>query len=58
MRQAGGRQFADVVIAVSPGAAVGQGHAAADAVEAAVERALPDADVVVHVEPLQETRPA
>ena len=55
MRQAGGRQFADVVIAVSPGAAVGQGHAAADAVEAAVERALPDADVVVHVEPLQET---
>lgn len=55
MRQAGGRQFADVVIAVSPGAAVGQGHAAADAVEAAVERALPEADVVVHVEPLQET---
>jgi len=43
------------VIAVSPGAAVGQGHAAADAVEAAVERALPEADVVVHVEPLQET---
>jgi divalent metal cation (Fe/Co/Zn/Cd) transporter len=54
MRQAGGRQFADVVIAVSPGAAVGQGHAAADAVEAAVERALPNADVVVHVEPLGE----
>ncbi len=54
MRQAGGRQFADVVIAVSSGAAVGQGHAAADAVEAAVEAALPEADVVVHVEPLQE----
>jgi divalent metal cation (Fe/Co/Zn/Cd) transporter len=53
MRQAGGRQFADVVIGVSPGAAVGQGHAAADAVEAAVERALPNADVVVHVEPLE-----
>jgi cation diffusion facilitator family transporter len=53
MRQAGGRQFADVVIAVSPGAAVGQGHAAADAVEEAVERALPNADVVVHVEPLE-----
>lgn len=52
MRQAGGRQFADVVIGVSPGAAVGQGHAAADAVEAAVEDALPNADVVVHVEPL------
>ena len=54
MRQAGGRQFADVVIAVSPGAAVGQGHAAADAVEAAVTRALPNADVVVHVEPIDE----
>ena len=55
MRQAGGRQFADVVIGVPPAAAVGQGHAAADAVEAAVERALPNADVVVHVEPLEDT---
>jgi cation diffusion facilitator family transporter len=54
MRQAGGRQFADVVIGVPPGAAVGQGHAAADAVEAAVEGALPNADVVVHVEPLED----
>jgi cation diffusion facilitator family transporter len=54
MRQAGGRQFADVVIGVPPGAAVGQGHAAADAVEAAVERALPHADVVVHVEPIED----
>ena len=36
MRQAAGRQFADVVIGVPPGAAVGQGHAAADAVEDAV----------------------
>jgi len=51
LRQAGGRAFADVVIAVSPGAAVGQGHAAADRVEAAVQRALPESDVVVHVEP-------
>jgi cation diffusion facilitator family transporter len=53
MRQAAGRQFADVVIGVSPSAAVGQGHAAADAVEAAVGRALPNADVVVHVEPIE-----
>ena len=51
MRQAAGRQFADVVIAVPPGAAVGQGHAAADAVEEAVHGALPLSDVVVHVEP-------
>src|ERR671932_1757193 len=54
MRQAGGRHFADVVIGVSPGAAVSQGHAAADAVEAAVEDALPGTDVVVHVEPRSE----
>jgi divalent metal cation (Fe/Co/Zn/Cd) transporter len=55
MRQAGGRQFADVVIGVSPVAAVGEGHAAADAVEAALEKALPGSDVVVHVEPLEDT---
>ena len=54
MRSAAGRHFADVVIAVSPSAAVGQGHAAADEVEAAVERALPETDVVVHVEPTEE----
>ncbi len=52
MRQAAGRYFADVVIGVSIDAAVGQGHAAADAVERAVQAALPEADVVVHVEPL------
>ena len=51
MRQAAGRQFADVVIGVNFDAAVGQGHAAADAVERAVQSALPEADVVVHVEP-------
>ena len=53
LRQAGGRTFADVVIDISPGAAVGQGHAAADRVEEAVQRALPggEVDVVVHVEP-------
>ena len=51
MREAGGRQFADVVIGVPSGAAVGQGHAAADSVEEAVQAALPLSDVVVHVEP-------
>ena len=54
MRQAGGRQFADVVITVSPDAAVGQGHAAADRVEAALHDALPESDVVVHVEPQED----
>ena len=51
MRRAAGRHFADVVIGVPPTAAVEQGHAAANAVEAAVERAVPGSDVVVHVEP-------
>jgi divalent metal cation (Fe/Co/Zn/Cd) transporter len=54
MRQSGPRQFADVVITVPPGAAVGQGHAAADRVEAALHDALPGSDVVVHVEPAQD----
>jgi cation diffusion facilitator family transporter len=54
MRQAGSQQFADVVIGVPPGAAVGQGHAAADAVEAALHEALPESDVVVHVEPQED----
>jgi len=54
MRQAGGQQFADVVVGVSSAAAVGQGHAVADAVEEALERALPGSDVVVHVEPLPD----
>jgi cation diffusion facilitator family transporter len=53
MRQAGSRQFADVVIRVPPGAAVGQGHAAADRVEAALHDALPGSDIVVHVEPAE-----
>jgi cation diffusion facilitator family transporter len=53
MRQAGGRVFADVVIGVTYDAAIGQGHAAADAVERAVQSALPEADIVVHVEPME-----
>ena len=54
MRQAGPRQFMDVVITVPPGAAVGQGHAAADRVEDALTAALPGSDVVVHVEPQED----
>jgi cation diffusion facilitator family transporter len=51
VRRSGGSHFADVVIGIAPGAAVGQGHAAADRVEEAIRVELPDADVVVHVEP-------
>jgi cation diffusion facilitator family transporter len=51
MRRAADRHFADVVIGVAASAQVGQGHALADAVESAVEGAVPGSDVVVHVEP-------
>lgn len=51
VREAAGAYFVDVVVGVRPDAAVGQGHALADAVEAAVRGPLPRADVVVHVEP-------
>lgn len=51
VRESGGAHFADVVIGIPPGAAVGQGHAAADRVEEALRERVPDLDVVVHVEP-------
>jgi cation diffusion facilitator family transporter len=51
VRRSGGSHFADVVIGIAPGAAVGQGHAAADRVEDALREVLQDVDVVVHVEP-------
>jgi cation diffusion facilitator family transporter len=55
LREAAGRHFVDVVVGVRPDAAIGQGHAVADAVEAAVRQALPGSDVVVHVEPDEAT---
>jgi cation diffusion facilitator family transporter len=51
VREAAGAYFVEVVVGVQTDAAVGQGHAVADAVEDAVRDALPGADVVVHVEP-------
>ncbi len=51
IRRSAGSFLADVVIGVAATDHVGQGHALADAVEAAVEAALPGSDVVVHVEP-------
>ena len=53
LRESGGRYFADVVVAIPPGRAVVEGHAAADEVERAIEQVLPNSDVVVHVEPLR-----
>lgn len=51
LRESAGRYFADVVVAIPPGRAVIEAHAAADEVERAVEQVLPNSDVVVHVEP-------
>jgi cation diffusion facilitator family transporter len=54
LRESGGHYFADAVVAVAPGQAIVEGHGTADAVEAAVREALPDSDVVVHLEPRRE----
>jgi cation diffusion facilitator family transporter len=54
LRESGGHYFADATIGAAPDQALVASHKAADRVEAAVRRALPDADVVVHVEPLRE----
>jgi cation diffusion facilitator family transporter len=51
LRESAGRYFADAVVTVPAGRPVVEAHQTADAVEAAVEDALPGSDVVVHVEP-------
>ena len=55
MRQAGGKTFADVVVAIAPDAGLAAGHALADDVEQAITEALGDGDVVVHVEPNEDS---
>jgi cation diffusion facilitator family transporter len=54
LRESGGQYFADAVVAVPPGQALVESHGVADDVEAAVRRALPNSDVVVHLEPQLE----
>jgi cation diffusion facilitator family transporter len=54
LRESGGHYFADAVVGVPPGQAVVESHDTADALEAAVRRALPDTDVLVHLEPRRE----
>jgi cation diffusion facilitator family transporter len=51
-RYAAGRNFVDLVVGVAPDAAITQAHATADAIERKVEQALPNTEVLVHVEPL------
>ena len=54
VREGGGHYYAEVVIGVSPEAAVAEGHAAADQIERALVRVLHGGEVVVHVEPRDE----
>ena len=51
LRRSGPDAFADVTLRVRPDLTLARGHEIADAAEAAVQRLLPGADVVVHVEP-------
>jgi cation diffusion facilitator family transporter len=51
IRHAAGRDFVDLVVAVSADAGLAQAHTTADAIEDAIRRELPAADVLVHVEP-------
>ncbi|HEX2105717.1 MAG TPA: cation diffusion facilitator family transporter [Solirubrobacteraceae bacterium] len=50
-RYAAGRDFVDLVVAISADAGLAQAHTTADAIESAVSRHLPGSDVLVHVEP-------
>jgi cation diffusion facilitator family transporter len=51
VRQAAGRHFVDLVVALRADAGLAQAHTTADAIEDAVRGELPGADVLVHVEP-------
>jgi cation diffusion facilitator family transporter len=51
VRRSGQRYFVDVTMSVPRTASLEQAHIASDAVEQHIEKIVPDADVVVHVEP-------
>ena len=51
VRDVAGRIYADVTLGVPPASAASETHRIADHVEAAIQRAAPDSDVVVHTEP-------
>ena len=51
IRQAAGRHFVDLVVALSADAGLAQAHTTADAIEDTIRDELPGADVIVHVEP-------
>src|SRR3954447_25511304 len=50
-RHAAGRNFVDLVVAMSADEGLAQAHTTAHAIESAIRRQLPGSDVLVHVEP-------
>ncbi len=52
LRQSGNRTFVDLVIGVERGRSLESGHAVGTTVEQRIRDVLPNADVVVHVDPL------
>jgi cation diffusion facilitator family transporter len=55
VRRSGPEAFADVTLTVDRGTSVERAHQVATEAEAAVQKCLPGADVVVHVEPADTT---
>ncbi len=58
LRRSGAASFADVTLRVARDTTLESGHAIADAAELAVQRLLPGADVMVHIEPARLETPA
>jgi cation diffusion facilitator family transporter len=54
LRRAGNKLFVDLVVAVGRTSTFADAHAVADRVENAVQKQVPNADVVVHVEPVAD----
>lgn len=53
-RQAGSRKFVEFHLLVPGSMFVRQAHAHADRVENAIQQALPDAEVTIHIEPVED----
>ncbi|MBX7106572.1 MAG: cation diffusion facilitator family transporter [Gemmataceae bacterium] len=53
-RQAGNRPFVDFHLLVPGSLSVGEAHAYGDEITAGIEAVVPDAEVIVHVEPIED----
>ncbi len=55
VRESGSRYFVDMVFAIPAAMSTGEAHAVCDTVEALVATVLPQAETVIHLEPLEAT---